>query len=451
MGGHPCRATAEMKRWIVILLITLAVILLLSPGVVGRLAERNLDENLGWIEQESDDIVVTSEGFDRGWFTSEGRHRVSLREDSLLAGLGDARDASTEPTLVIHTRLDHGLVPFTSMQRERGSLRPGLASSVSTLSLDDGAGNTIDLPGKVYTTIAIDGTSSFRYLLDAGSREIDGQRWSWSGADLTLETKPGGRSYALAGQVQPATVEGDGVATRFGRISIDAVQDRSEFSPGVGSIELSIESMRVDEGAAGAVTGFASLALRATSDLADGRVSGQTRLDIGELVSPEFGTSDLSLELVVDGVDAQALEAFVAAAKEAQAVNGANVAPGTPMPALEPRLRDVVAGGLSIRMPAFELSLPDGAVRADLDVDIAATDGAFSWPGVLLATTAGASLSVPVALYDGLAAEEPNLSMLVAMGYLKKNGPAYETSLKFAKGLLTVNGVPLPVPLGMPL
>ena len=40
-----------MKRWVVILLIALGVVVLLSPGLVGRLAEQNLSDSLGWMQQ----------------------------------------------------------------------------------------------------------------------------------------------------------------------------------------------------------------------------------------------------------------------------------------------------------------------------------------------------------------------------------------------------------------
>ena len=121
-----------MKRWPLVVLISVAVIIVLSPGIVGHLAEENLDENLSWLAEENEDIVITSEQFDRGWFTSEGRHRVTLKRGSLLEVLSVEQNPGlgSLPSLVIDTRLDHGLVPLSSMGREQGSLKPSLASSV---------------------------------------------------------------------------------------------------------------------------------------------------------------------------------------------------------------------------------------------------------------------------------------------------------------------------------
>ena len=121
-----------MNRWFVAFLITLAVIVLVSPGIVGRLAEKNIAENLDFVASENDDVVVTTESFDRGWFTSEGRHRIELRDD--------ADEHDRVPSLIIDTHIDHGLIPLTSMSRASGSLKPGLASAVSTMTLDPGDG-----------------------------------------------------------------------------------------------------------------------------------------------------------------------------------------------------------------------------------------------------------------------------------------------------------------------
>ena len=44
-------------------------------------------------------------------------------------------------------------------------------------------------------------------------------------------------------------------------------------------------------------------------------------------------------------------------------------------------------------------------------------------------------------------AMSPDVGRLVAMGALKKDGDFYEMKAEYAKGLLTVNGAPMPIPL----
>ena len=104
-----------MKRWLVVLLVVLAVVVLVSPGIVGRMAEKNLEENIEWAEREGGGIEFQTESFDRGWFTSEGRHRVVLSTAAfreVAAKYQEKTGNDKLPSLIIDTRLDHGLVPI---------------------------------------------------------------------------------------------------------------------------------------------------------------------------------------------------------------------------------------------------------------------------------------------------------------------------------------------------
>ena len=68
-----------IRSYYVIALILLAVlIIIVSPGIVGRLAEESVGDNLNRVARQDGELVVTSEGFDRGWFSSEGQHRVAI-------------------------------------------------------------------------------------------------------------------------------------------------------------------------------------------------------------------------------------------------------------------------------------------------------------------------------------------------------------------------------------
>ena len=62
----------------------------------------------------------------------------------------------------------HGLIPLSSMGREGGSLEPGLGSAVSTLAVDSGTGEIVDLPGTIYSTVGLGGHLDSRYVLEAG-------------------------------------------------------------------------------------------------------------------------------------------------------------------------------------------------------------------------------------------------------------------------------------------
>ena len=47
-----------MKKGFVILLLALAVVVLISPGLIGRIAEQSMDENLEFAATESDLVTI---------------------------------------------------------------------------------------------------------------------------------------------------------------------------------------------------------------------------------------------------------------------------------------------------------------------------------------------------------------------------------------------------------
>ena len=115
-----------MKKSFVFLLLALAVVVLVSPRIIGHLAEQSMDENLDWAATETQEILVTSLGFDRGWFSSEGQHRIELTNGELrdsLTLLALEAGYNELPVLIIDTRIDHGLVPLTSIPHYRGPAR----------------------------------------------------------------------------------------------------------------------------------------------------------------------------------------------------------------------------------------------------------------------------------------------------------------------------------------
>ena len=129
-----------VKKGLIVFLVVAALIVLVSPGIIGRIAERSVDENIEWADTETDEIVITESQFDRGWFSSEGLHRIEVRDPEIRMALYELFAVSAtdgNPVFVVETHIDHGLIPVTSMSREKGSLAPGLGRAVSTMSVVD--------------------------------------------------------------------------------------------------------------------------------------------------------------------------------------------------------------------------------------------------------------------------------------------------------------------------
>ncbi|MDH3758518.1 MAG: YdgA family protein, partial [Gammaproteobacteria bacterium] len=93
-----------MRKSIIILLVIAAIVVLLSPGIIGRIAEESVESNLQWAADENQGIVVTAERFDRGWFSSEGRHRIGIQDPAMqgaLAILAGREPGDGDASLVI--------------------------------------------------------------------------------------------------------------------------------------------------------------------------------------------------------------------------------------------------------------------------------------------------------------------------------------------------------------
>ncbi len=71
----------------------------------------------------------------------------------------------------------------------------------------------------------------------------------------------------------------------------------------------------------------------------------------------------------------------------------------------------------------------------------------FNWGSILLALDATVSLRIPAELVEIAIDMEPQINAAIGLGYLKRSGEIYEMEAAFQKGLLTVNGAPMPIPL----
>jgi len=441
-----------VKRWPIVLLISLAVVVFLSPGIIGHLAEKSLDDNLSWLEAENDDIVISAEKFDRGWFTSAGRHRVTIKEGSMLAIL-TARESPGQrrlPSLLIDTRLDHGVFPLTSLARDEGTLKPSIASSVSTLKIDHGDGALVDLPGTVYSTIGLTGGATFHYVMDAGSQRDDDALVTWSGADISVEKAPSSGSFSARGNIEPVTLESYGTVTEVGPVSFQVSQDKSRFAFGVGTVKLGVDSLRVTRPGE-PPAGFGEIRLDAVSKLDGDRVTARTTASVARALVPGIGPMNVDIGFDAKGIDAKTLERVIRALRDAQGGSFAGAAQAQITPQLQASFQQLMVHGLEARFSHFNVSLPQGDFSATIAVTVAESDpnDTFSWPGVVLATTASIDLTLSTSLYEMMQTMNPEVTSLVAMGVLKRNGEQYATEIRYAKGLLTINGAPMAIPLGM--
>jgi len=436
-----------VKNWLLALLVIAAVIVFVSPGIVGHLAERQLRQNTDWADQENPDIAFTTESFDRGWFSSEGRHRLSLQGTNQPAALGTTAGGAA-PSIVFDTRIDHGIVPFTSLSGSSGSLKPGLARTVTTVQLDPGNGELVPLPGAIRSEISLGGETIGQYLLEAGTYENAGVNAEWAGADVSFQLNPAEAFLSADGDVQAFSMRSDDGTLSIDAIAFSGVQTRTPFGFNVGTGHLQMGKITVHD-PLGNVSGIDRFNIDANTGLTDQRVSGRSTVEFGATALPNFGDLAFKLDVVANDIDAASLGRIATAMRNARSgYNQGQVMAGI-FPAIEADLQRLVTAGMEIRIEQLDMSLPQGEVASKISIALPESDASadFSWPGVLLALQADADLSVSAALVEMAQAMNPQAAAVVEMGFLVQNGENYEMQAEFAAGLLSINGIPMPIPM----
>lgn len=433
-----------MKKSFVILLVALAVIVLISPGIVGRLAEKSMDENLEWAATESQGVTVTSQGFDRGWFSSAGQHRVELRD-------GDLRDAllllvvNTDfdgiPALIIDTRIDHGLVPVTSLARERGSLAPGLGSAVSTLRLEFANDETINIPGTIYSEVGLAGELRSNLLLEPGTFSDGDETAQWGNADVQIATSPSTNIIEFKGDVDELAFVSPYNEVTIGPLRFEGGQQKTRFGPYIGDVAFAIDkiTMPSDWGQ----DSMGPVSFTSTVAIDDDELSGRTTVLLDDLPFGDFGRARISIDISADDLDAEAIGNLARALDElSDSATDAEV-----RLAVEDDLKQLLAAGFELQVAELDVSLQPGTISARLNIEVDDTDpDTFAWSSALLALNATLDVQVPAELMDYAISLDPQVGAAVGMGFLRRNQDVYEMKAAFEDGLLTINGAPMPVP-----
>jgi uncharacterized protein YdgA (DUF945 family) len=436
-----------VRKSIVILLVIAAIVVLLSPGIIGRIAEESVDSNLQWAADENEGFVVTAEHFDRGWFSSEGRHRVEIRDPGMrdaLSTLAGREPGDGDPSLIIDTRIDHGLIPVTSVGRAEGSLAPGLGRGVSTLAIEFTDGQSVPVPGTIYSTIGLTGILSANYIVEPGTLEADGGTASWGDTNIELSTDQKAESFVFDGTIDSLEVSDAGDTLRLGMTSFSGVQRPSRFGISIGDFEMAAESVVIEE------TGIETyrlgpVAISGTSDTDGERVNGEFRMSIDALAVPGYGESGFDVAMRFTDLDGASLGSMVRKLEDA----GDEASPQELQFLLQDDLEDLVAAGFELHVDQFDFELPQGPVALKMRFNVEESGaGAFDLSSLLMTLDAEADLTASAGFVDHAMAMNPDAGAIIGMGYLRKSGDVYEMRAEYAKGLLTINGAPMPIPMG---
>lgn len=429
-----------MKRWLVFLLLALGLLVLVSPGLVGLIAERSIERQLELAASQDGPVVVTTERFERGWFTSEGRHRLPLADPALIALLAfvtpGAGNPGPVPVLIINTRLDHGLVPVAGLGRDAAGLLPALANGVSTLALETTDGRVLPVPGLLTTRVGLTGGASFRYRLPAGGASGDGVEAAWQGADVTLETGADGRHLGVDGTIEGLVATSGGRRAALGRLTAEGSAAATRYGFAVGDLRMILEEALLSEN--GDEERLRRARLEFELSLDGERVSSALEMKLDGLDTPA-GRYDLDVAASAGELDARVFGALLRGLEQSAAAGG-----NTDLEFVELDLRRLLSSGAEAEISRFELTTDGGRMSALVEAAVASAGSLRGWPGIVLATSARADVSIDRELVTGRFAD--TLRPLVAGGFLVPAGERFRLQAEFADGIATVNGAPLPVP-----
>ena len=429
-----------VKKGIIALLVVLALIVLVSPGIVGMLAEKSVDEQLEWARVENQDLVITTEHFNRGWFSSAGRHRIELANAANAPGLGNLlgfAGSDSLPALIIDTELNHGLIDLSSLTGENVSLVPGLGNAVSTLSIETADGELIELPGTVYSSLALTRDLQSKFRAEAGARDIV----TWGDININFESIMSNGDYAYDGLIESLQIAEQDSVVELSNLSFSGDLAMSEFDFAVGDMRISLDALSVASGLA-APTSIGPLIFDTTSSVDGGRVNSSSELRLTVDNVPNVGQVELDTKLSIDGVDGAALKQLVHGLQAVQT----SADPVAAISAVETEFLAVLAAGADLRIERLDVALPMGTIKSVMNIKILESDSAdFGWASLLLALEADAQFEIPEMIADMAMMLSPQAGAVE--GFLRKNGDVYELEAAYKKGLLTVNGVPLPIPI----
>ena len=161
---------------------------------------------------------------------------------------------------------------------------------------------------------------------------------------------------------------------------------------------------------------------------------------VGDL--PGLGHIGLDTRFTLGNLDGAALQALVNRVRSTQSNGDATAL----MAAIEKEALDLLAGGADLHIERLDIALPQGTIKSVMNFKFLENDNRDRvWTSVLLALEADAKFEIPAAIADMAMMMSPQAGAVES--FLVKKGDIYELEAAYKKGLLTVNGVPMALPI----
>ena len=305
-------------------------------------------------------------------------------------------------------------------------------------------GEIVELPGTIYSSIGLTGNLDNNLVLQPGSFGEAGTTASWGATDITITSSQSNNVIGFDGDIESLRVASADSDVEFSDLSFSGDQRPTRYGIATGDMKLEIQSISSTP-AAGPGVSLGPFVVDGRSDLVDDRIEVETQASLAGLQAPGLGEVGIDLDFAVSDIDPAAM-AEIADALEKLGADEDD--PQVMLAAAEEPLKDLMAAGMQFDLRQLDVELPQGTIATRLSATVQETNrNNFSWSSLMLATEGSADVSIPREVMDFVIAMNPQAGMAVGMGFLKLNGDVYELEAEYKKGLLTVNGAPMPLPL----
>lgn len=492
-----------MKK-VTVLIVVLLAIVLLSPFVTGRMTESALQDAIDM--QENPWVAIEVTDYQRGWFSSEAsvRYRLSDSYVQMLNGVvGQASNATTggdaeitfDGALLTPLTIDHGLIFLSNgvgfgINRMSGNLDVSQFETLADFQTLAGVDSLMTFS----STTGLTGAASFDIASPQIAIDEDGTQFSFLGftADGTARLTTGkvDMEGLMPGLSIVSTSGAEPINLTVGETRMAADVEQHSTYVTTGDVSFVISEMAV-EGDDGKVV-FSDLALEQSTSLSDAGLLGiDVAYKLAALTAPDLSVADVLLNLEMDNIRPEALEAYMSYSQKMseqmmQAVSESAepaIDQEAMMAEMASMVHQVLQGSPEMRIAPMSAVIDGETVVANMDLRFDASVlpalGQFNFMDIAMwkqMLSLDADLALPAAMAESMMRSSVRTQMLAAaaqggqemseeqidqmvdaqlpmmlgmleqQGMMTKSDAGYASTAKFADGQLTVNGNLMPLP-----
>ncbi len=442
-----------MRRLLMVLLV-FVVLVLIAPALTGSVSQKQFHQILANLEEMLPGMAFEETQAESGWFASTNTQELVI--NALLFGEGDSAE-DQHSGIFVETKIFHGPVIFGMGDSEMPLISFGAAVTRSRVRIVDEDDEPVELPGNIYNRISYDGSGLLSVSFDSFSEEFgneadaDRATFNWEGARFVVDYDAGLSHLETFGTVEPLSIVSADGEFRLGEISFESSADHTEFDIWVGSSSTSIEELTVVSSSAESPRPFSlkGFTMVGHSGIEEGRLSGSATLSIADLEMDGTGGYSMQITMSTD-LDAATI-GRLRDSLEGQDLTDAEANAGVPVEIQDAGM-ELLASGVMLEISDLHIKTAQGDAQFEIQLEIPASDlsGEAAAMNAIFSMSAKSNLRISRSLFDFMSESNPvmapQMMALLQSGMLIDRGEQLTLVAIYDGGLLTVNGMPIPLP-----